>query len=200
MAATAFLALVGVGSASAGGVLCSTQTTPCTSKWPLGTKLTFSNTASSVTTTTTGTLLETCTGSIAKGSLTANPDANGEATGTNEEATWAGCTHTENTIILGSIRIQNIAGTYNGTVVADAEMAGTLAGLFPGENCVYGVSAGTPLGTLTEGNPATMDANAITRKREPAGDTCFLGPETLKWTTTYVLTSPSGTTLAVSPS
>ncbi len=133
--------------------------------------------------------------------LTSN--GTGEATSVNEEITWgnvgAPCTLPATTIALGKLRINNIAGTSNGTVIADEQIRVTVPGLF-GEKCVYGAAAGVSIGDLTEGNPAILHVNTIVEKTEPVGDTCFFGEQTGRWTATYAITSPANTTLSVSSS
>ena len=94
-------------------------------------------------------------------------------------------------------QINAIAATSNGTVIADEEIKMTIVGLFEGETCNYGVEAGTSIGTLTEGSPATFDINAVVKRL--AGHSCFFGPETLKMTGRFVITSPN-TTMSVSSS
>ncbi len=206
VAAMALMASVGAGTASAKeGVLCSTTTNPCTSKWAVGTVLDFSAEESTPLEFTSGGLLNTCTGSTVKGKLTANPNGTGTATGENTEITWTGCTHASTTIKnaagnFGGLTVEKAAGSSNGTVRADGEIRVTIAGLFPGENCVYGVTNGTHMGTLKEGNPATMEANTIATKITVAGDSCVFAPASALWKGKYVLTSPTGTTLSVSSS
>jgi hypothetical protein len=56
-------------------------------------------------------------------------------------------------------------------------------------SCVYGVTAGTDLGTFTGGNPAQFTANAVLEKLSGSAFAC---PSTMLWTATYVSTSPAG--------
>ena len=70
LAATALMALVGVGTASANkGVACSTATKPCTSKWAVPIAFDFSLTpgGSAKLASTSGTTLDTCKTSTVKG-------------------------------------------------------------------------------------------------------------------------------------
>jgi hypothetical protein len=54
-----------------------------------------------------------------------------------------------------------------------------------------------PLGTITEGERAIFGFNAVTRTLKGSSFTC---PETEVWATTYALTTPASTTLAVEAS
>lgn len=207
VAAMALMAFVGAGSASAaGGTLCSAAENPCSAanRWAVPTVLDFSVPAKGSVTleNTAGTVtLNTCTESTVKGDIEFNGDANDQATGKNTSITWGGCTHTSTTIVLGKLRVEATTGG-NGEVYADEEIRVTISGLFPGENCVYGVAKGATIGTITEGigTGSIFHANAIAEKTEPGTDICFTGPSSARWTGTYVLTEPSNTTLYVSAS
>lgn len=212
VAAMALMAFAGAGTASAGGVLCSTTVSPCPSAQKLanGTVLDFSLVAKGSATleTTGGTTVDTCTAATVKGTLGENPSTKegsvGEATGTNTEITWGApetaCTKPATTLKPGKLKINNITGTSNGTVVADDEITVTIPGLFSGENCIYGVTPGTTIGELKEGNPAIFTANAVATKIADATDKCTFGPADTKWTAEYQLTSPANTTVSVSSS
>ena len=204
VAAAALTAFAGADTASAkGGVLCSTTTDPCSSTWAKETTLHFSSEESIKLSTTGGVTAATCSIATLETTLTANPDTEGTATSVNEIITWGTvvepCTKSSTTIALGALRIEQIAGTSNGTVIADSPIKVTMKGLFEGENCVYGFAAGTSIGTLTEGKPATFDASAVAKKFGEE-DSCFFGPETTKWTGKYTQTLPTNTTLSVSSS
>ena len=202
VAAAALMAFVGAGTASANGILCSTLTNPCTSPWPVGTVLDFSlkpGTSANLTT-TEGTTIDTCTGSTVQGELTQNSAK--VATGKNTAITWTNCTSPTTTTKLGKLKITNVPGTYNGTVIADELIEVTIEPAFFG-HCLYGVEPGTVLGTVNEGigTGVVFTANAVAKLLgTPSGSerTCF-APETARWKAEYVLTSPSKTTFAVSP-
>jgi hypothetical protein len=201
MAAMALTAFVGAGTASAKeGVLCSVAAeTNCPSKWAVGTVLDFSLPAgggSAKLTDTAGNTLDTCTSSTVKGPLTANPSATGTATGDINELTWGGCTVTTDTIVAGKLVIEAEGGG-KGLVYEDPNTK-TEVTVNVFSSCNYGVEGGTVIGTLDEGigTGAEFTANATAKKL--AGG--FLCPETTKWVATYVLTSPSNTTLYVSKS
>jgi hypothetical protein len=201
--AAALMAFVGAGTASAsGGVLCSTATNPCTSRWAVGSVLDFSlKTGTSALLVETappngeGNTLDSCTGSTVKGKITSNPGgaANG-ATGENQEITWTGCTQTTKTTKLGKLRVTS-DGDGNGLLVADEQIKVTVL-VFGFIDCEYGVEPGTTIGTIDEGNPGTFTANAVATLL----NNCFGGPKTALWTATYTQTAPAGTTLYVSTS
>jgi hypothetical protein len=83
----------------------------------------------------------------------------------------------------GSLSVENIAGTTNGTVRSIGAKV-TVPSPFGLLTCVTAASPGTDIGTLTgvkTGN-ATMDINAALN----------CGSITAKWTGTYTVTSPVG--------
>jgi hypothetical protein len=197
VAAAALTALIGVGSASAlGGAICSTATTPCSSKWPAGTEMEFSlkSGGSARLTTTEGSTLDTCTSSTVSGTLTSNPGGATPASGKNDSITWGGCTVTTDTIPGKEGGLQIVASSAgSGAVSANATIEVTV-NVF--SSCNYGVNSGTFLGNISEGEgtAAKFTANAVAKKL--AGG--FLCPETTKWVAEYVLTKPSSTTFYVS--
>ena len=203
VAAAALMAFVGAGTASAKeGVLCSTTTNPCTSKWALKTVLDFSlksgTSALLVNAEEPTEVLDTCKGGTVKGELTANPDATGTATGKNTEIKWETCTWTTTTIAPGALKVERIAGTSNGTVYADAETQVTINIPIFG-SCVYGVKAGAHLGKITEGTAATpSEFKAESAPSERLSGSSFACPPKSLWTASYVLTTPTNTTLSVS--
>jgi hypothetical protein len=208
VAAAALMALVGAGTASAKeGVLCSTTSNPCNSKWAINTTLEFSlkkeTSAKLVNAADTTQVLDTCTGTGTKvhGDLTANPAATGTATGKITSLIWEKCTFTTTTVTPGALTVERIAGTSNGTVREDPETESkvTINTVFFG-SCVYGVKGGAHLGVITEGkaNESHFTANeAVAEKLEGSNVAC---PPKALWTATYVLTVPTNTTLSVSSS
>jgi hypothetical protein len=207
LTAAALMAFAGAGTASAsGGVLCSTATNPCTSRWTVpqtldwslkaGTSVEFKETAPP---NGESQILGTCTTLTSKGSLTSNPGgASNGATGSVTENTWGTaatpCTQKTVTTWLGKFRVTS-DGDGNGRLIADEEIKWTEF-LFGFITCEYGVKAGTTIGTIDEGKPATLTVNAVVANL----NACFGGPETELWTATYLQTTPSATTLYVSTS
>ena len=199
VAAGALMAFIGAGTASA-TVLCSTTADPCPAgqSWPVNTVLDFSipsgSTANLVD--TTGEELDKCSTSTVKGKISNAGGSTATTTGAVEELTWGSCTFPTKTLTLGNLEIHKISSTSNGTLTADGTFEVTINTIFFG-SCIYGVTSGVDLGELTEGSPAVFHANAVAEKFSGSNLAC---PSTSKWTATYTLTSPSGTTLSVSSS
>jgi Cu/Ag efflux protein CusF len=200
-AAAALMAFVGAGSASAAtSTLCSASESPCTNNaWPLKTALDFSlKTGSSAKLVdTNNNTLDTCTGAgtTVAGKLETDSTKGTLAGGAVSALNWETCTKKTKTIKTGGLSVEG-GGGGNGTVKATGEFkieidTETLFGI-----CEYGVTAGTTLGEIKEGNPATFVANAVA-SRLGGGFAC---PTTAKWTAEYTVTSPSNTTLYVSAS
>ena len=195
VAATALMAFMAA-SASA-SVLCSTATTPCTSKWPTGTVLDFSlksGGSAKLVTTDGKTTLDTCTGggTTVSGKLESDTSTGTNAKGNVSALKWETCTFLTNTLKTGGLEVVKGTGG-NGTVKSTGEFQVTINTGFFG-SCIYGVGAGTTLGELKEGKPATFVANAVAVRF----GTNFACPETAKWTGEYTLTTPANTTLYVS--
>jgi hypothetical protein len=192
-AAMALAALAGAATASAGGVLCSTATNPCNSKWAVGTVLDFSlaSGTSSHLEDTSGNTLDTCKESTIRDLLSANPDASGTATAENTALNWGSCSSTATTIVLGKLRVEAENDEGDGILKADAETKVTI-NIFG--SCEYGYTAGTELGTWDE-QTGTLSVNAILQRVNGC-----LGPKTAIWHATFVKTEPSSTTLFVSTS
>ena len=199
VAAGALMAFIGAGTASA-TVICSTTADPCPAgqTWPNGTALDFSipSGSSALLVDTSGNTLDKCTGSTVKGSISETGSSLATVTGPIEELTWTGCTFTTKTVSTGNkLKVHKIAGTSNGTVTSDSPIEVTINTVLFG-SCIYGVGTTVDVGTITEGKgtAATFHANAVAKRF----GTNFACPETSKWTGTYVLTTPSATTLSVS--
>jgi hypothetical protein len=218
VATGAMMAFIGAGSASA-SVICSTTKDPCpkTQDWPANTVLDFSlkSGTSAKLVNTAGETLDNCTSSTVKGKITTTGGGTGATetvTGSISELTWGGCTFTTTTITKACLEVHQIAGTSNGTVTADE--CNATHGSEPSTNvtintvlfgsCIYTVTAGKSIGDISEGKDqasgapvSTFTANAVATKVTGSNFAC---PETSKWTATYVLTEPKGTTLSVSSS
>lgn len=203
VAASALMAFIGAGTASA-STLCSTTVKPgaCpeAQKWPKGTILDFSlSPETSAELRETGApdgntaVIDTCKTSTVKGELTNAGSATETATGKITELTWGSCSFPTKTVLNGKLEIHQITGTSNGTVTADGITEVTINTILFG-SCIYTVESGKSIGDLTEGNPAIFHANAVAHKTAGAASAC---PTTSEWTATYTLTSPAGTTLSV---
>jgi len=194
VAAAALMAFVGAGTASA-TVACSTNTNPCTSKWPTKTKLSFSLKGSSAKLVTTDekTTLDTCTVSAVEGEVSNAGSSTTTVTGPVTALTWGSCSFPTKTTQLSNLEAH--AGTGgNGTLSADGEFRVTINTVLFG-SCVYGVTAGTSLGTVTGGAAATFTANAVAKKLTGSEAAC---PETSKWTATYTSTGATALFLEAS--
>jgi hypothetical protein len=195
IAATALTAFAGTGTASAAGVLCSTQTAPCNSKWANGTTTTWSlSEIIIILRETGGETLDSCNKSSVSASLT-NGSSTTNASGPISSLTWEECTWTTTTIQNGGLEVVS-AGSHNGTVKANSEIRWTISIPFFG-SCVYGFTAGTTVGTITEGKPATFDGNAVVSKLSGSSITC---PSTAILIFVFRQTAPANTTLSVEPS
>jgi hypothetical protein len=206
VAAGALMAFIGASTASA-AVICSTTADPCPAgqKWPAETHIKFTAIGSLLLKETgaSGNTLDTCTGGTVAGKLTNAGGAGVTATGPVETLTWSGCSLPTNTLVKGKLEVKKIAGTSNGTIVADGEFQVTINTVFFG-SCIYGVTSGNSLGDLTEGKgqtateggePAIFHANAVAERFSGSNVVC---PETSNWTGTYQLTEPVGTTASIS--
>jgi len=206
LAATALMALVGVGTASATkGVACSTATNPCTSRWAVPTAFDLSLTpgGSSQFRSTSGTTLTTCTTATFQGILTKVGSSTETATGENTAFTWGTvatpCSpYAETTTTLGKFKIE-VDGDGNGEFYSDAEMEFTLhVPGFLGGPCVYKIPPDRTIGTWDE-SLQELTINAIVDRTQTGTHPCVFGSETNVWNATFVKTSPT-TTLYISTS
>ena len=192
VAAMAFAAFLGAGSASA-TVLCTTTPTTgthCGEAWKLGSgavlDASVEDTAKLDDTDPKNGTIDTCSGGTVKGSLAAGwtGDTTHTPTGAISELTWSGCTRPTTTLAKGSLEVHHITGTDNGTVTSTgSEVTINIAGI----TCTFGTS-NTDIGTLTGGNPATFDIEAVINR--VAGVFC---PTHGVWSGHYKVTTPSGT-------
>jgi len=175
-----------------GSVFCTVQESPCpeANRWAAGTELDFSlkSGITSKLLDTSGNNLDTCTGSTAKGKL----EKAESVTGPIESLTWSGCTFTTTTLSAGKLEVTNASTAHNGTVKTDGTIEVTINITLFG-SCIYGFDAGTDIGELKEGKPATFVVNALV-KRFGSNFAC---PTTAKWTAEYTLTEPKEKTLSV---
>ncbi len=173
-------------------VFCTSQVTPCPAenKWAVGTALDLSvkSGTSANLTTTEGEALDTCTEGTVKGKIESNEPVKGPL----ESLTWGKCTFPTTTVLLGKLEVKSI-GSHNGKVLGASETKVTINGGFFG-SCNYGAVAGTELGTILEGKPATFFANAVVKKLTGSAVAC---PETAKWVAEYTFTEPKEKTLSV---
>jgi len=201
VAVGALVALIGVGTASA-SVLCSTTTTPCNSKWPKGTVLSYSLVKGTTEkfATTPGESFDTCSESTDEGAVVVE----GTETESEEESTtsltFSGCTFVTKTVQACPFRVDSIAKSDNGTVTVAGNGCDLTINTVLFGSCTFGAPAGTDVGTLTattvNRTDAIRDINAVLNitPGEPVG--C---PKSIKWTAEFTLTKPANTDLYVEP-
>jgi hypothetical protein len=176
------LAFAGAGASQA-TVLCTTEQTACSMPYSLGTAIDLSLTSgnSMVLRNTSGTIEDTCTGGTIKGKSGA--EAATAVPVELSEWSWTSCTNTTSTVAAGSLEVDQIKGTHNGTVTGKGtEWKFILAGV----ECTYGTGSGTDLGTLTGGAEPVLDINAVINKI--AGK--FLCPSDVVLEAKFVVTEP----------
>jgi len=192
VAAMALTAFLGANSASA-ATFCKTQPNPaneCPAGWhfPIGTTIhiTLKPGTSTNLENTAGETIVTCTESTIKAHTTTtgglNQPIKSAITALIEGSPTTPCTTTTDTTVLGELEVEATSGG-NGTISGKGTKV--TMNIF-GVSCVYGTGAGTVLGTVTGGEPATVDVNAVVNKQEGG----FLCPSTTRWTATYVITEP----------
>jgi hypothetical protein len=149
-----------------------------------GTVIESSLTKPAVLETTGGEKLNECTGSTLAGKTSNAGSATETVRGTISTLSWSGCEKTTTTLKTGELEIHWISGTTNGTVTGKNSEV-TINGIF-GSSCVYGTGAGTDLGVLNGGTPATIEINTIV----PRISGGFLCPAEARWTAAYKVTNP----------
>jgi len=184
LAAATLMAFTAVGTASA-TVICKTNTSPCSEKYPAGTEIKASLSGTSTMTTTEGTVLDTCSGGSLTGSTKTSGSANETVGGpvTAANLTWTNCTEPTVTLKGGETETHSLSGTSNGTYTASGFEVTINTTIFG--SCLFSVEAGRDIGTVTGGAPAVVDINAVITRKSG------LCPSTVKWVGTYKVTSPT---------
>jgi hypothetical protein len=162
MAALAVTAFLGVGAASATKLY--KFTTPSAND-PLGVgtviKASMKAGTSAIFKDTNGATVETCTSMEGEGKI--EVDA-GTPRGKAAVFTFGGCSHTLDTIKVGELWIEHIAGTTNGAVWSAGTEA-TLQSTIFGISCIAKTGTGVKMGTLTGATSSTgqavIDMNAV---------------------------------------
>lgn len=181
LAAVAAMALMAFVASSASATV---LTSPAGTRLPAGTVVEATLKGSAVLEETGGTTLDTCTASTVSGKTSA--ESGTPLTGKIETLDWGNgfqCTAPTSTIVNGSFSIEATSG---GNGILSGSGSKVTVGLF-GLSCIYGTAGGTTLGTVTGGNPAAVDINAVIHLLEGP----FPCPETTKWTATYTITKPT---------
>jgi len=199
VAAMALTAFLGAGTASATELY--KYTTPSNNDTlGVGTVLesTLETGTSALLRDTLGGANDTCTSSVVKGTIEAAGGVVPHPNGKISSLTFTGCSHTTTVMknadgFFGSLEIQSIAGTTNGTVISKESRVTVKSTIF-GLSCVANTGAGTTIGTLTGAKSstgkATMDINGVITLEGGCGDST--------WTGSYEVTNPVG--LTVEPS
>jgi len=184
LAASALMALLGGGAASATELYAGGTTLP--SGTTIG--ITQSPSASSLFTGTgSNTFFGTCPVTSMEGTT---ENASGAAIAVDLNSyVLSGCSWTTDGIAAGSLSITHIPGTDNGTVTG----SGSLLTSFTTVTCRYGYGEGTHIGTLVGktniNEHATIAVNTIINEQTPKSLIC---PDSLRWTTSFVVTAPTG--------
>jgi len=180
VAAAALIAFVGVGTASA-----TTLTNEAGEVVKTGSTIDFSipSGKSAVLVNTIGEEIDQCSSSTASGKTTNEGGTGVAVKGNVETLTWGSCTFPTKTLTVSSLQVN---GTGSGNVSATGTFEVTINTILLG-SCIYGVTNGTPVGTLASG---TFTANAVAEKF-PVGSN-FVCPPTAVWTGTYTATEPKG--------
>jgi hypothetical protein len=183
IAALGLSILAGAGAAQA-TVLCTTaDTAECTMLYPGGTvvNLSLKSGTTMVVEATSGSLEDTCSGATVKG--TVGVEAGEAASIELSEWSWSSCTQPTTGFTAGSLDIEHIVGTQNGTVIGKGTEWTVEAFKV---NCIYGLASGTDLGVLTGGAEPVLDLNAIIKKKSGS----FLCPSDSVLTANLVVTEP----------
>jgi hypothetical protein len=192
VAAMALTAFLGAGSASA-TVLCTEANTTedCHENgeaYNKGTEFEASLVGTAtLTNTSTTTTYVTCSGGAVTGhteNTGIGPEGEHETNikieGT--EVGWSGCSFTTDTLNPGTLEIDWIEGTDNGTVTSkEAEVTTNIFG-----SCVYGTGKGTDLGVLEGGETPKLVIHAVVKRLK-----FCLGPAEAEWNAEYHVTSPT---------
>jgi len=179
VAAAALMAFAGVGTASA-----TTLTNEAGEVVKTGSTIDFSipSGKSAILTSTSGEELDKCSVSTVSGKTTNEGGTGVAVAGNVETLTWSSCTFPTKTLTASGLQVN---GTGSGNVGATGTFEVTINTILFG-TCVYGVTNGTPVGTLASG---TFTANAVAEKFSGSSLAC---PETSLWTGTYTATEPKG--------
>jgi hypothetical protein len=187
IAATALMAFIGAGTASA-TVLCKNNlnTEKCSERYPAGTKLE----AKLIGTAKLDTSFKTVTcNKVSPGTGTMETEGSATTTpfGKNGTGTYEECNCEIKVLKEGSLEIHQIAGTDNGTLTeSGGEVTMTCSSIFGNVHCIYGSGANVDGGELKGGNPA-KEVVSLNIPRLPTNSICS---EEAVLTGEYEITSP----------
>ena len=178
LAVMALVAFVGAGTASATEIYSSGST------YSGSIKATLKGGTARLTS-TSGTLLDTCTGGEVAGKIEKQGAAE-TASGKITSLTWTGCTEPTKTLVNGELEIHHITGTTNGTVTGKNSVVEVNTTIFE-IPCEYTVGSALDLGNMvgsTTSN-ATLNINVVV----PAKNSFFC-PDA-RWEAEYAVTNPT---------
>lgn len=186
VAAMALMAFAGAGSASA-TVLC--KTTPkendCPSAWdyPAATTISGDATGSVLIEETNGVSVTTCTNGSMEGSTSNTGSGTETVKGKFKTIILSGCNATVTLISLGEFEI-HANDEHDGIVTSKGTEITISSSLL--SSCSFSTGTGALFGTFKSGAESTLTVNSVFTKT--AGPiTC---PATVRWTSTYNVTSP----------
>jgi hypothetical protein len=183
VAVMAQLAFVGASSASA------TALYNGATKLGVGSTTFLSGVGTMKQTNTAGTeVINECTGSSLKDSVTSAGGAGVAVKASISELTWTGCSVPTTTDEKGGFEVTQIGSSTEGTVKATAEIGVTTNTIFFGV-CKYGVKAGNHIGVVKTTASGTADWHTHATWTKLTGSN-FACPETTTITMTYVSTTP----------
>jgi hypothetical protein len=125
-----------------------------------------------------------CANSAVSGVVTNAGGASSTVEGDISTLDFTNCNMTVTTLKEGTLVVHHISGTKNGTLTSTgAEVKVDNHSV----SCVYGTPNATDIGTITGGEPATLNASASLTKISGG----FLCANTAAWTASYTVTNPT---------
>jgi hypothetical protein len=200
VAAMAFTAFVGAGTASAANVFCTTLSNPCPSTNEYTGPITSSLRTGTSAVLTNGVDTVTCTSSSMNGEITTATNASGNSTGKITSVTFSGCTDqnketctatAEHVPWHAELVATETAGKVNGNGVLTVSNGGTggpqakvVCGSFL--SCTFGVES-TDVDFIGSSTSPTIKTTGLALTRISG----FLCPSTANWDAEYTLTKPT---------
>jgi hypothetical protein len=187
LAVTALAALAAAAPASATELYQRTLSGNVTLK--AGTELKLSLTGSSLSTSTSGLALTTCAAGEMGGKTTTAGSSSTTVNMPIDKLTWANCTESFETVIVGELEFHHISGTTNATVTGKKAIWKENTTIF-GAPCEYTWGEGLDLGTLTGAATSTGHATLAINAVVPAKNSIVCPDK--RWQANYKVTSPTG--------
>jgi hypothetical protein len=180
--ATAFVAQ----APSPGSTLCKSNTTPCSSPYPVGTVFS-SQLSSSLATLAAGFSTVKCTESAAQMEVTSTGGLSELATAKISGLSFAGCNATVTVLAKGSASVSRVPGTVNGNLGESGTEVEIVGGT---TKCFYGGEITSGL-VLEGGAPSTVSATKVPLTKEAGSGALCANPS--KFTAQYTLTGENST-------